>query len=169
MNQNSGQNGHKPNINNRFRGFLPVVVDVETAGFNAETDALLEVAAITIGMDKDGMLYQRESVSVHVEPFPGANLDQKSLDFTGVSRTIFLQMYRVNNSITPIGDQQSVLVFGGKLCASSETDTGRATRTNVDCRGETVRIRCRPLPGSGSPAEFGSAGHMANASRSIPG
>lgn len=74
----------KPAIHQRFRGFLPVVVDVETAGFNAETDALLEVAAITIGMDKDGMLYQRESVSVHVEPFPGANLDQKSLDFTGI-------------------------------------------------------------------------------------
>ena len=33
-------------VSNRFRGFLPVVVDVETAGFNSETDALLEIAAI---------------------------------------------------------------------------------------------------------------------------
>ena len=32
----------------RFRGFLPVVVDVETGGFNAETDALLEIAVVTI-------------------------------------------------------------------------------------------------------------------------
>lgn len=84
MSQNNGMGSQKPAIHQRFRGFLPVVVDVETAGFNPETDALLEVAAITIGMDKDGMLYQRESVSVHVEPFPGANLDQKSLDFTGI-------------------------------------------------------------------------------------
>jgi ribonuclease T len=84
MNQNKALGGQKPAIHQRFRGFLPVVVDVETAGFNPDTDALLEVAAITIGMDRDGMLYQRESVSVHVEPFPGANLDQKSLDFTGI-------------------------------------------------------------------------------------
>ena len=84
MSQSNYTKSEKPAIHQRFRGFLPVVVDVETAGFNAETDALLEVAAITIGMDKDGMLYQRESVSVHVEPFPGANLDQKSLDFIGV-------------------------------------------------------------------------------------
>lgn len=84
MSQNKGMGSQKPAIHQRFRGFLPVVVDVETAGFNPETDALLEVAAITIGMDKDGMLYQRESVAVHVEPFPGANLDQKSLDFTGI-------------------------------------------------------------------------------------
>jgi len=84
MNQSNHAKTEKPVIHQRFRGFLPVVVDVETAGFNPKTDALLEVAAITIGMDKDGMLYQRESVSVHVEPFPGANLDQKSLDFTGI-------------------------------------------------------------------------------------
>ena len=32
----------------RFRGFYPVVIDVETAGFNAKTDALLEIAAITL-------------------------------------------------------------------------------------------------------------------------
>ena len=39
----------------RFRGFLPVVVDVETGGFNAATDALLEIAATTINMDDDGL------------------------------------------------------------------------------------------------------------------
>ncbi len=36
----------------RFRGYLPVVVDVETGGFNAATDALLEIAATIIGMSK---------------------------------------------------------------------------------------------------------------------
>lgn len=68
----------------RFRGFLPVVVDVETAGFNAKRDALLEIAAVTLDLDQDGRIYRRETVSCHVEPFPGANLDPDSLAFTGI-------------------------------------------------------------------------------------
>lgn len=71
-------------IASRFRGFLPVVVDVETAGFNADTDALLEIAAVTVRMDNSGRLHRHESHSCHVEPFPGANLDQRALDFTGI-------------------------------------------------------------------------------------
>lgn len=71
-------------IANRFRGFLPVVVDVETAGFNAETDALLEVAAVTLRMDLDGRLHRHETFACHVEPFPGANLDKRALEFTGI-------------------------------------------------------------------------------------
>lgn len=71
-------------IANRFRGFLPVVVDVETAGFNAETDALLEIAAVTVRMDLDGVLHRDQSFACHVEPFPGANLDQRALEFTGI-------------------------------------------------------------------------------------
>ena len=71
-------------IANRFRGFLPVVVDVETAGFNAQTDALLEVAAVTLRMDDDGRLRRSQTVACHVEPFPGANLEQRALDFTGI-------------------------------------------------------------------------------------
>ena len=45
----------------RFRGFLPVIVDVETGGFNAQTDALLEIAAVTILMDQDGYLHRHET------------------------------------------------------------------------------------------------------------
>ncbi len=74
----------KPRIANRFRGFLPVVVDVETAGFNADTDALLEIAAVTIGMDPSGELHPRQTFAAHVEPFPGANLEQRALEFTGI-------------------------------------------------------------------------------------
>lgn len=74
----------KNQIANRFRGFLPVVVDVETAGFNAETDALLEIAAVTVRMDTSGRIHRDRSFSCHVEPFPGANLDQRALDFTGI-------------------------------------------------------------------------------------
>ncbi len=68
----------------RFRGYLPVVVDLETAGFNARTDALLEIAAITLGVDANGRWVLEESVHCHVEPFPGANLEQSALEFTGI-------------------------------------------------------------------------------------
>jgi ribonuclease T len=68
----------------RFRGFLPVVVDVETAGFNAKRDALLEIAAVTLAMDERGNLSRKETFACHVQPFPGANLDEESLRFTGI-------------------------------------------------------------------------------------
>lgn len=68
----------------RFRSFLPVVVDVETAGFNARTDALLEVAAVILRMDKHGYLHMEETHSCHVEPFKGANLEPEALAFTGI-------------------------------------------------------------------------------------
>jgi ribonuclease T len=68
----------------RFRGFLPVVVDVETGGFDADRDALLEIAAVTIGMDQEGHLYPHPVVSTHVEPFPGANIDPRALEITGI-------------------------------------------------------------------------------------
>ncbi|MGD2138158.1 MAG: ribonuclease T [Gammaproteobacteria bacterium] len=74
----------KTPIAQRFRGFLPVVVDLETAGFNAKRDALLEIAAVTLTMDAQGYLSRQETIACHVEPFPGANLDEESLAFTGI-------------------------------------------------------------------------------------
>jgi ribonuclease T len=68
----------------RFRGFLPVVVDVETAGFNAKTDALLEIAAVTLRFNPAGELEPEATHACHVEPFEGANLDPKALAFTGI-------------------------------------------------------------------------------------
>ena len=68
----------------RFRGFYPVVVDVETGGFNAKTDALLEIAAVLIEVDEHGKLYRGESVHAHVEPFKGANIEAAALAFTGI-------------------------------------------------------------------------------------
>lgn len=68
----------------RFRGYYPVVIDVETAGFNAKTDALLEIAAVTLKMTEDGWLEQDECLFFNVDPFEGANLEQAALDFTGI-------------------------------------------------------------------------------------
>src|SRR3569623_2882625 len=69
----------------RFRGFLPVAVAVETGGFNPQTDALLEVAAVTLRLDDEGRLHRRETFACHVTPFPGARLEPASLAFTGIA------------------------------------------------------------------------------------
>ncbi len=71
-------------LKNRFRGYFPVIIDVETAGFNAATDALLEVAAVTTKMDENGLLYPDKTFHYHVEPFENANLEQAALDFNGI-------------------------------------------------------------------------------------
>jgi ribonuclease T len=76
----------------RFRGYLPVVVDVETGGFNCATDALLEIAATTIGMDEGGFLYPEHTHFFRVEPFAGANIEQAALDFTGIKLNHPLRM-----------------------------------------------------------------------------
>lgn len=73
-----------PLMARRFRGFLPVVVDIETGGFNADTDALLEIAAVLIRMDGDGVLSRGATHSFHVKPFEGARLDPASLSVTGI-------------------------------------------------------------------------------------
>src|SRR5688572_31729494 len=71
-------------IARRFRGFLPAVVDVECGGFNAATDALLEIAVVLIEVDAEGNLKRGATHAAHVEPFPGANIEQAALDITGI-------------------------------------------------------------------------------------
>lgn len=71
-------------IARRFRTFLPVVVDVETGGLNAQTDALLQIAAVILRMDEDGRLFPAATHSCHVQPFEGANIDPKSIEFNGI-------------------------------------------------------------------------------------
>ena len=71
-------------IAGRFRGFLPVVVDVETGGFDCRKDALLEVAAVILRIDEKGELSRHRTFSWHIEPFPNANLDPKSLEVNGI-------------------------------------------------------------------------------------
>jgi ribonuclease T len=68
----------------RFRGFLPVAVDIESGGFHAATDALLEIAAVFIEVDESGTLRRGATRSYHVQPFEGARLDPASLSVTGI-------------------------------------------------------------------------------------
>lgn len=71
-------------IANRFRGFLPIVVDVETGGFNSRTDALLEIAAVLLDPQEDGTLLRGETIRYHVKPFEGANMEPASLAVNGI-------------------------------------------------------------------------------------
>jgi ribonuclease T len=71
-------------IAGRFRGFLPVIVDVETGGFNAQTDALLEIAAVLLHLDEAGYLQPERTIACHIEPFPGARLEPASMAVNGI-------------------------------------------------------------------------------------
>jgi ribonuclease T len=71
-------------IAQRFRGFLPVVVDVETAGFDPQRHALLEIAACIIRMDEDGHLHPAPTLACHVLPFIGAEMDPRALAFNRI-------------------------------------------------------------------------------------
>ena len=71
-------------MSRRFRAFLPVVIDVETGGFNCATDALLEIAAVMIEFGPDGRLHRGESHGYHVRPFEGSNIEPASLAVNGI-------------------------------------------------------------------------------------
>ncbi len=71
-------------LSRRFRGLLPVVVDVETSGLNVATSALLEIAVVMINMDANGKLFREETHAYHVEPFIGACLEKEALEITGI-------------------------------------------------------------------------------------
>ena len=84
MVNNMPSNDAKSPIARRFRGFLPVVVDVETGGFEPSVHALLEIAACPIRMGDDGQLVPGPIETVHVEPFEGSRIEPESLEITGI-------------------------------------------------------------------------------------
>ncbi|MDF1827910.1 MAG: ribonuclease T [Legionellaceae bacterium] len=71
-------------IKKRFRGFLPVVVDVETAGVDASKHAVLEICVVLLKYTQDKKLEVGASSFEHVLPFEGALLDPESLAFNGI-------------------------------------------------------------------------------------
>ncbi len=68
----------------RFRTFFPVVIDVETGGFNSRTDAILEVGAVLLNMTDKGILEIDQTFFHRVIPFEGANIEEAALKFTGI-------------------------------------------------------------------------------------
>ena len=109
-------------IKERFRGFLPVVVDMETGGFSSATDAILEVAASFVRMDSGGQLAVHETHNFNVAPFEGANIEQSALDFTGIDpyhpfrealpeKEAFAELFRlVRREIREQGCNRAILV-----------------------------------------------------------
>lgn len=106
----------------RFRTFLPVVIDVETGGFNSETDAILEIAAIILCMNPLGMLEIEQSFFHRVVPFEGANIEEAALKFTGIDpfhplrvarseKEVFQAMFKViRESMKNQGCKRAILV-----------------------------------------------------------
>lgn len=109
-------------LKNRFRGYLPVVIDVETAGLNAETDALLEIAAITVKMDENGYLVQDQQYHSHIQPFEGANINPEALKINGIDindpnrnavaeEVAIIEMFKmVRKAVKDNGCQRAVIV-----------------------------------------------------------
>lgn len=83
-NKQDSESTTTPQLKERFRGFYPVVIDVETAGFNKETDALLEIAAITLKMNDEGELVKDQTFQYNVQPFEGANIEKAAIEFNGI-------------------------------------------------------------------------------------
>ena len=73
-------------LGSRFRTYLPVVVDLETGGFNANTDAILELAAVILRQDAATKQLEVAQTFFHrITPFAGANIEPDSLEFTGIN------------------------------------------------------------------------------------
>lgn len=115
-------NAAGPAIADRFRGYLPVVIDVETAGFNSATDAVLEVGAVILGFDEKGYLQQEETFFQRIVPFEGANLEEAALKFTGIDpfhplriarpeKDVFQALFKtIRESIKATGCKRAILV-----------------------------------------------------------
>ena len=81
--QKTMETHHNP-LANRFRGYLPVIVDIETAGFNAKKNPLLEIAAVIVEQDEAGWLRVTEKHHCNIIPFKHSELDEAALKFTGI-------------------------------------------------------------------------------------
>lgn len=111
-----------PRIATRFRGFLPVAVDVETGGFHATSDALLEIAAVLVEMTPMGDLRPGASFRYHVQPFHGSRIDPASLAVNGIDphhplrpampeKEALTQLFReVRKAVRDAGCTRAVLV-----------------------------------------------------------
>ncbi|MBN2648064.1 MAG: ribonuclease T [Thiotrichales bacterium] len=132
-------------LKQRFRGFLPVVVDVETAGFNPKTDALLEVAVATLDMNQDGELYRKATYDRNILPFAGANLDPSALKFIGMEdpfhpfRSAISEKQALQELFAPINEQLKktgctrAILVGHNAFFDLNFILAAAERTQVKC------------------------------------
>lgn len=98
---------NKSPLANRFRGYLPVIIDIETAGFNAKKNPLLEIAAVIVEPDHEGFLQITETHSNNIIPFHDSILDDAALKFTGIDpyhpfRMAIEEKLALKNIFTPV-------------------------------------------------------------------
>ena len=70
-------------MSDRFRGFLPVVIDLETGGFDPGCNPILEVAAVEVRF-AGPLLMPGERHTWAVHPYPGSVLNPAALKVTGI-------------------------------------------------------------------------------------
>lgn len=73
-----------PLLCKRFRGFLPIVIDVETGGVDPNNNPLLEIAMVQLNFDENQMFSPGETHHWHIKPFEGAKLDPKALQINKI-------------------------------------------------------------------------------------
>lgn len=108
-------------MSERFRGFLPVVVDLETGGFDCDANPILEMAAVQVRFDGGHLaLGRRWRQAVH--PFPHATMNPAALKVTGIDPAdpgrgaiaedqALLELFReVRQAIKQAGCQRAILV-----------------------------------------------------------
>ena len=71
-------------LNQRFRKYLPVVVDLETGGFDPINNAILEIAVTLIGQNDKYELVVLDTHRYHIDPYKDLIVEQESLDFTKI-------------------------------------------------------------------------------------
>lgn len=71
-------------MSKRFRGFYPVIIDIETAGFDYKKNAVLELAAVTLTYDDEKKFIINNTYAYHIEPFAHAVIDVKALEFNKI-------------------------------------------------------------------------------------
>ena len=70
-------------ISERFRGFLPVVVDLETGGLDPNKNPILELACSFLNYEKE-KLVPHKSFSWDIKPQPNLEIDPSSQLLTGI-------------------------------------------------------------------------------------
>ena len=63
-------------INDKFRNYLPVVVDIETGGFDSKNNAILEIAATLID-EIENQLVVGTTHRYHIEPYENLIIEKE--------------------------------------------------------------------------------------------
>ncbi len=110
-------------ISKRFRGFLPVVIDVETSGFNCDDNALLELAAIIIAIDDSDKIYPKQTLHFHIKPFKNAKISKSAMEFNNIlighpfrnevnEKTALSELYKTINEALKITNCTKAILVG---------------------------------------------------------